>query len=63
MVTLEAMKMEHSVVAPRDGVVVAVMVAQGMQVAQGQVMVQLEGAKGEKGPANVVAQAERRKEG
>ncbi len=39
------MKMEHSVVAPRDGVVEQVLVVPGMQVAQGQVMVMV--GKGE----------------
>ncbi|PNW82205.1 hypothetical protein CHLRE_06g278098v5 [Chlamydomonas reinhardtii] len=39
LVALEAMKMEHRVVAPRAGVVESVLAAPGQQVAQGQVMV------------------------
>ena len=38
----EAMKMEHSLAAPRDGVVAAVTVAEGDQVDEGAVLVTLE---------------------
>jgi biotin carboxyl carrier protein len=42
LVTLEAMKMEHAVRAPHDGVVVEVQVAVGDQVDTGDVLVVLE---------------------
>ena len=45
IVTLEAMKMEHSLTAPFDGVVVAVSVASGDQVSEGALMISLEKAE------------------
>ncbi len=45
LVTLEAMKMEHSLAAPFDGVVAAVEVAEGAQVSEGDLLVRVE--KGE----------------
>jgi 3-methylcrotonyl-CoA carboxylase alpha subunit len=42
MVVLEAMKMEHVLRAPRDGVVASVAVATGDQVTAGALMVALE---------------------
>jgi biotin carboxyl carrier protein len=44
---LEAMKMEHRIVAPIDGVVVRVSVEQGQMVDGGQVLVELEDAAAE----------------
>jgi biotin carboxyl carrier protein len=41
LVALEAMKMEHVVTAPQDGVVTAVTVAEGDQVDQGKVLVRI----------------------
>ena len=41
LVTLEAMKMEHALVAPRDGVVEGLGAALGDQVAQGDELVRL----------------------
>ena len=41
LAVMEAMKMEHSLAAPRDGVVEAVSGAVGEQVAEGVVLVQL----------------------
>ena len=38
VVTLEAMKMEHAVVAPVDGHVADIRVSAGAQVARGQVL-------------------------
>jgi acetyl/propionyl-CoA carboxylase alpha subunit len=45
LVTLEAMKMEHSMVAPFDGVVAELAVAEGAQVTEGTMLVKVE--KGE----------------
>jgi 3-methylcrotonyl-CoA carboxylase alpha subunit len=45
LLTLEAMKMEHSLVAPFDGVVVALAAAEGAQVSEGDLLVRVE--KGE----------------
>jgi 3-methylcrotonyl-CoA carboxylase alpha subunit len=42
LVTLEAMKMEHSLTAPFDGVVVAVEVGEGAQVTEGTLLVRVE---------------------
>jgi 3-methylcrotonyl-CoA carboxylase alpha subunit len=42
LVTLEAMKMEHALKAPRDGVVAEVTVAEGAQVKEGALIVRLE---------------------
>jgi 3-methylcrotonyl-CoA carboxylase alpha subunit len=39
---MEAMKMEHTLPAPRDGVVEAVEAAAGDQVAEGDILVHLE---------------------
>ncbi len=41
LVVLEAMKMEHEIVAPRDGTVAAVLVAPGEQVATRKLLVEL----------------------
>jgi len=45
LVTLEAMKMEHVHVAPRAGIVRAVQVTSGQQVAAGSVLVELDGGE------------------
>jgi 3-methylcrotonyl-CoA carboxylase alpha subunit len=42
LIVLEAMKMEHSIEAPHDGVVKAVHCAEGGRVAEGQLLVDLE---------------------
>ena len=42
LAVLESMKLEHALAAPRDGVVLALRVEAGQQVAPGQVLVQLE---------------------
>jgi 3-methylcrotonyl-CoA carboxylase alpha subunit len=42
LVTLEAMKMEHVLTAPFDGVVAALTVKEGEQVAEGVALVRLE---------------------
>ena len=42
LVVLEAMKMEHALVAPRDGAVAEVMVAEGAQVTEGTLLLTLE---------------------
>ena len=42
LVVLEAMKMENDIVAPRDGVVAAVIVAQGATVATDEALVTLQ---------------------
>ena len=42
LVVLEAMKMENDIVAPRDGVVAGVAVAQGASVATDAVLVTLQ---------------------
>jgi biotin carboxyl carrier protein len=44
LVVVESMKMELTIVAPRDATVRDVRVAEGDQVAQGQPLVELEGA-------------------
>jgi biotin carboxyl carrier protein len=41
-VVLEAMKMQHEIRAPRDGVVLRVLVGAGQQVATRQLLVELE---------------------
>src|SRR5690606_7523491 len=43
LVTLEAMKMEHTLTAPFDGVVKEVNAAEGDQVAEGVLLVRIEG--------------------
>ncbi|QAY75173.1 acetyl/propionyl/methylcrotonyl-CoA carboxylase subunit alpha [Sphingosinicella sp. BN140058] len=42
LVTLEAMKMEHSLVAPFDGIVAELQVAEGEQVTEGALLVRVE---------------------
>ena len=42
LLVLEAMKMEHALVAPRDGVVAEVLVAEGAQVTDGTLLLVLE---------------------
>ena len=42
LLVLEAMKMEHHILAPHDGVVAEVSVAQGEQVKNGQKLLTLE---------------------
>ncbi len=44
LITLEAMKMEHSLTAPRDGAIAEITAAPGDQVAQGAVLIRLESA-------------------
>jgi 3-methylcrotonyl-CoA carboxylase alpha subunit len=46
LVVLEAMKMEHALVAPRDGAVAAVHVGEGAQVEDGALLLALEPADG-----------------
>ncbi|SMF78078.1 acetyl/propionyl/methylcrotonyl-CoA carboxylase subunit alpha [Allosphingosinicella indica] len=46
LVTLEAMKMEHSLVAPFDGVVAAIDAAEGAQVTEGAMLVKIEKGEG-----------------
>jgi 3-methylcrotonyl-CoA carboxylase alpha subunit len=46
LVTLEAMKMEHSLVAPFDGIVAEVNVAEGVQVSEGTLLVRVEKGEG-----------------
>ena len=45
LLILEAMKMEHRITAPADGLVKAIRVAEGDQVANGAVLVMLEEKK------------------
>jgi 3-methylcrotonyl-CoA carboxylase alpha subunit len=42
LLVLEAMKMEHALVAPRDGGVAEILVAEGAQVADGTLLLALE---------------------
>ena len=42
LVVLEAMKMEHALTAPRDGIVAEVLVAEGAQVTDGTLILALE---------------------
>jgi 3-methylcrotonyl-CoA carboxylase alpha subunit len=44
LVTLEAMKMEHSLTAPFDGIVSEVNAAEGAQVTEGTLLVRIEKA-------------------
>jgi 3-methylcrotonyl-CoA carboxylase alpha subunit len=44
LITLEAMKMEHSLVAPFDGLVAELDVAEGEQVTEGTLLVRIEKA-------------------
>jgi 3-methylcrotonyl-CoA carboxylase alpha subunit len=46
LVTLEAMKMEHSLVAPFDGTVTELNAEEGGQVSEGTMLVQIEAAEG-----------------
>ncbi|GAB1363888.1 hypothetical protein MASR1M32_31240 [Rhodobacter sp.] len=46
LAVLEAMKMEHALTSPRDGVVAEVLVTQGDQVAKDAVVLRLEAADG-----------------
>ena len=46
LAVLEAMKMEHTLTAPRDGMVAAVNVGEGEQVKDGDLLVSLEPEKG-----------------
>ncbi len=43
VMTLESMKMEIPVVAPRDGKVAEILVAEGDAIAEGQVVARMEG--------------------
>jgi 3-methylcrotonyl-CoA carboxylase alpha subunit len=45
LAVLEAMKMEHTLTAPRDGVVAAVNAGEGDQVQDGDLLVSLESEK------------------
>ena len=45
IVVLEAMKMEHTVRAPADGVVISIPVTQGQQVDSGAVLAVVQGAE------------------
>ncbi|MCX7901642.1 MAG: acetyl-CoA carboxylase biotin carboxyl carrier protein subunit, partial [Burkholderiaceae bacterium] len=51
LVVLEAMKMEHTIVAPADGVVEAVPYAVGDQVPEGAELVRFQGSRGSVTPA------------
>ena len=46
LVTLEAMKMEHSLVAPYDGVVAELNASEGAQVSEGALLVRIEKGEG-----------------
>jgi 3-methylcrotonyl-CoA carboxylase alpha subunit len=46
LVTLEAMKMEHSLVAPFDGIVAELNATEGAQVSEGALLVRIEKGKG-----------------
>ena len=46
LVTLEAMKMEHSLTAPFDGVVAELNAAEGAQVTEGTLLVRIEKGEG-----------------
>ncbi|HVQ07961.1 MAG TPA: acetyl/propionyl/methylcrotonyl-CoA carboxylase subunit alpha [Allosphingosinicella sp.] len=47
LVTLEAMKMEHSLVAPFDGIVAALAAVEGAQVSEGTLLARIEKGEGE----------------
>ena len=47
LAVLEAMKMEHNLIAPHDGVVIEVLAPQGSQIAQGQAVLTVEPAQQE----------------
>jgi len=42
LLTLEAMKMEHALIAPFDGIVAKLTVVPGTQVAEGQLLVKVD---------------------
>jgi 3-methylcrotonyl-CoA carboxylase alpha subunit len=42
LIVLEAMKMEHTLRAPRDGIIAQVLAQPGMQVVDGDLLLQLE---------------------
>jgi biotin carboxyl carrier protein len=46
LIVLEAMKMEHNIEAPYDGIVKSVNCAEGGRVAEGVVLIELEESKG-----------------
>jgi 3-methylcrotonyl-CoA carboxylase alpha subunit len=46
LVTLEAMKMEHSLVAPFDGIVAELNATEGAQVSEGALLARIEKGKG-----------------
>ena len=41
LIILEAMKMEHQIVAPRDGTIAAIKVDEGDQVANGELLIEM----------------------
>jgi 3-methylcrotonyl-CoA carboxylase alpha subunit len=47
LVTLEAMKMEHSLTAPFDGIVGELNAAEGMQVSEGALLARIDKGEGE----------------
>ena len=51
LVVVEAMKMEHQIVAPAAGTVAEVLVAAGQQVDTGQVLLQMEERRRDRRPA------------
>ena len=46
LLTLEAMKMEHSLAAPFDGIVAELDAAEGAQVSEGALLARIEKAEG-----------------
>ena len=44
IVIIEAMKMEHAVLAPRDGTLTRVAVREGQQVQRGELLAEVDGA-------------------
>ena len=46
LIVLEAMKMEHSLTAPRDGIIAELTVAEGAQVGKDALLIRLEDADG-----------------
>ena len=46
LVTLEAMKMEHSLVAPFDGIVAELSASEGAQVSEGALLARIEKGEG-----------------
>jgi 3-methylcrotonyl-CoA carboxylase alpha subunit len=47
LLTLEAMKMEHSLAAPFDGIVAELNASEGAQVTEGTLLVRVEKGEGE----------------